>query len=259
MNPSGTSHDQQVNQQFGQAAAAYLTSTPHAQGADLQHLGTMFKGRGDALVLDLGCGAGHVSFAIAPHVGAVTAVDLSAQMLEVVQQEASRRTLSNLHMRQGVAESLPFDDACFDHVVTRFSAHHWSDLPRALREIRRVLKPGGGFTMIDTMAPAQPLIDTHLQTVELLRDVSHVRNYAFAEWQRQLEAAGFHIAESEQWKLPLDFQAWVTRMQTPPERVAVIRELLANAPREVRNYLCVKDDLSFSLDVVMFEVSVLQA
>jgi ubiquinone/menaquinone biosynthesis C-methylase UbiE len=256
---SSTSHDQQVNQQFGQAAEAYLTSTAHAQGADLQWLASLMQGQAAAAVLDLGCGAGHVSFAVAPYTASVTALDLSPQMLDVVRQEAAMRGLGNLKTQDGVAESLPFTDASFDFVLTRFSAHHWSDVPRALQEVRRVLKPNGRFIMIDVMAPGKPLFDTHLQTVELLRDVSHVRNYSFAEWNGFLAAAGFKVAGSEQWKLPLDFQAWVTRMQTPIERVAVICGLLRNAPQEVRDYLVLREDLSFSLDVVRFEASLLSA
>jgi len=256
---SSISHDQQVNQQFGQAAAAYLTSTAHAQGADLTWLAIQMQDQAAAAVLDLGCGAGHVSFAVAPHVASVTALDLSPQMLDVVQQEAGRRALANLKTQVGVAESLPFADASFDVVLTRFSAHHWSDVPLALQEIRRVLKSGGRFIVIDVMAPGKPLFDTHLQTIELLRDVSHVRNYSFAEWSGFLAAAGFHVAASDEWKLPLDFQAWVTRMQTPPERVDVIRGLLRNAPQEVRDYLVLREDLSFSLDVVKFDTSLLPA
>jgi SAM-dependent methyltransferase len=190
-------------------------------------------------------------------VGHVTAYDLSVQMLDVVAQEAARRGLRNIATRQGVAESLPFADATFDCVLTRFSAHHWSDLSRSLVEIRRVLKPGGRFIAIDVMAPAEPLFDTHLQCVELLRDVSHVRNYSHTEWERRLCAAGFAIDAHSRWKLPLEFQAWVTRMQTPADRVAVIRGLLAKAPQEVRDYLQLQPDCSFSLDVVMFEASLL--
>ncbi len=259
---NASSHEEQVNRQFGQSASAYLTSAAHAQGADLQKLPLLLQGQREASVLDIGCGAGHVSFAVAPQVAQVTAYDLSQQMLDVVAQEAARRGLHNVATRQGVAESLPFPDAAFDHVLTRFSAHHWSDLPASLKEIRRIMKPGkpgGRFIAIDVMAPAQPLFDTHLQCVELLRDVSHVRNYSHAEWERQLRAAGFAIDAHSQWKLPLEFNAWVARMQTPPERVAVIRGLLANAPQEVRDYLQLQQDGSFSLDVVMFEASLLPA
>jgi ubiquinone/menaquinone biosynthesis C-methylase UbiE len=250
-----TSHDNQVNQQFGPAAAAYLTSTAHAQGADLVKLGNLLRGKTSASVLDLGCGAGHVSFAVAPQVQAVTAFDLSEGMLSVVAQEAQKRGLGNIVTRQGVAEQLPFADHSFDVVLTRFSAHHWADLPRAMAEMRRVLKNDGRIVIIDVLAPDAPLLDTHLQTIELLRDVSHVRNYSRAEWSRQLAAAGLQVDASDTWKLPLDFEAWVTRMQTPADRVAVIRGLLQRAPQEVRAYLALQPDLSFSLEVVMFEAS----
>ena len=254
---SASSHDEQVNRQFGPSASAYLTSAAHAQGADLQKLAQLLQGQREAQVLDVGCGAGHASFAVAPQVGQVTAYDLSPQMLDVVAREAARRALHNVAVKEGAAESLPFADAAFDAVLTRFSAHHWSDLAASLAEIRRVLKPGGRFIAIDVMAPARPLFDTHLQCVELLRDVSHVRNYSHAQWEWHLHAAGFAVDAHSQWKLPLDFQAWVARMRTPPERVAVIRGLFASAPQEVRDYLQLQEDDSFSLDVVMFEASLL--
>ncbi|MDR3481744.1 MAG: class I SAM-dependent methyltransferase [Burkholderiaceae bacterium] len=249
-----TSHDDQVNRQFGPAASAYLTSTAHAQGADLDKLSRIVQGK-SAEVLDLGCGAGHVSFAVAAGVNAVTACDLSDDMLAVVAAEAAKRGLGNIATRQGIAEALPFPDCSFDYVLTRFSAHHWNSLPQALAEMRRVLKDDGRVIVIDVVAPTAPLLDTHLQSIELLRDVSHVRNYSVAEWTRQLAAAGLQVDAGEQWKLPLEFQAWVTRIKTPQERVAVIRGLLQGAPQEVRDYLRLQADCSFSIDVAMFEAS----
>ena len=182
-----TSHDDQVNRQFGPAASAYLTSAAHAQGTDLDKLSRIVQGK-SATVLDLGCGAGHVSFAVAAGVNAVTACDLSDDMLAVVAGEAVKRGLGNIATRQGIAEALPFPDCSFDYVLTRFSAHHWNSLPQALAEMRRVLKDDGRVIVIDVVAPAAPLLDTHLQSIELLRDVSHVRNYSVAEWTRQLAA-----------------------------------------------------------------------
>src|SRR6185437_12969138 len=132
--------------------------------------------------LDLGCGGGHVSFAVAPHVCEVVAYDLSAEMLAVVATAAHERGLRNLATQQGVAERLPFADASFDYVFSRWSAHHWRDLEAGLREAARVLKPGGTAVFIDTATPAQALLDTFLQAIELLRDPSHVRDYSQVEW-----------------------------------------------------------------------------
>src|ERR1700757_1261838 len=103
-------HEVLVEQQFGSRAAAYLTSAPHAQGADLAVLAALVEGRTEAHVLDLGCGAGHVSFHGAPHVKDVVAYDLSPDMLSVVARAAADRGLANIVTRQGVAERLPFDD-----------------------------------------------------------------------------------------------------------------------------------------------------
>jgi ubiquinone/menaquinone biosynthesis C-methylase UbiE len=248
-------HEDQVNKQFGSAAAAYLSSTAHAQGADLTRIGAMVQGSSSAAVLDVGCGAGHVSFAVAPHVRAVTAYDLSENMLEVVTQAARERGLHNIVTRHGAAEQLPFPDSSFDFVLTRFSAHHWSSLPQALAEMRRVLKADGKLIVVDVVAPDSPLLDTHLQAMELLRDASHVRNYSVAEWMHRLIAAGFQVEASDAWRLPLDFQAWVARMQTPADRVVAVRSLLQGAPQEVRDFLLLQPDLSFSLEVAMFQAA----
>jgi ubiquinone/menaquinone biosynthesis C-methylase UbiE len=208
-------HAIKVEQQFGEVASAYLSSSVHSQGADLEAIADRLRRTPDSTVLDLGCGAGHVSFAAAPHVTSIVAYDLSADMLRTVAHEAQRGALGNIQTRQGRVEALPFPDDSFDFVCTRYSAHHWTEIRTALKEARRVLKPGGELIMIDTCAPENPLFDTHLQAIELLRDESHVRNYSPAEWNSLLTEAGFAVNAQSTWKLPLDFNAWVTRMRTP--------------------------------------------
>lgn len=164
------SHTRHVVDQFGAQASAYVTSAVHAAGADLDRIGERVRARPGLRVLDLGCGGGHVAFAAAAAGACVTAYDLSAEMLAAVAAEASRRGLDRIETRQGGAEALPFPDARFDAVLTRYSAHHWRDVPAALAEARRVLKPDGFLVVSDIVAPEDPLLDTHLQAVELLRD-----------------------------------------------------------------------------------------
>jgi ubiquinone/menaquinone biosynthesis C-methylase UbiE len=243
-------HDALVARRFGATAEAYLSSSPHATGEDLRLLAEAVPP--GATVLDLGCGAGHASFAVAARAARVTALDLTPEMLEIVRREAGARGLPNVETVRGLAESLPFADASFDLVVTRFSAHHWHDVPRALREARRVLKPGGRMLAIDTAGGATPLLDTHLQAIELLRDPSHVRDYTASEWTGMLRAAGFTAVEvAREWPLPLDFASWAERMHTPPERIAAIHSLWRAAPEEVRQAFHVQPDGSFTLRKVM--------
>jgi len=88
-------HDVLVALQFGTTARAYLESETHATGEDLELLAQEVAAIPKAAVLDLGCGAGHASFAVAPHAASVTAYDLTSQMLTVVEREAIARNLSN--------------------------------------------------------------------------------------------------------------------------------------------------------------------
>ncbi|HWT71493.1 MAG TPA: methyltransferase domain-containing protein [Oxalicibacterium sp.] len=241
--------------QFGETAAAYLTSAVHAQGADLQALKEIAGGIKAAKVLDLGCGGGHVSFAVAPFAASVVACDLSAQMLGVVAAAADERGLANVTTQQAQAEVLPFADVSFDLIVTRFSAHHWFDVAAGLREAHRVLRPGGVFVVIDVVAPEHPLHDTTMQAVELLRDASHVRDYPVSEWNGMLTAAGFAAEHVHGWKLKMVFDDWIARMRTPAERVAAIRSLFDSAPEETRAYFAVEEDYSFTIDAAMFRAT----
>jgi SAM-dependent methyltransferase len=250
---SARTHAGHVVDQFGAQASAYVTSAVHAAGADLDRIGALVRGLPGARVLDLGCGGGHVAFAAAAAGAAVTAYDLSAEMLAAVSAEAGRRGLDRIETRQGAAEAMPFPDAAFDAVLTRYSAHHWRDVPAALAEARRVLKPAGLLVVCDIVAPEEPLLDTHLQAVELLRDPSHVRDYRVSEWRAMLTAAGFAPGEATAYRPRMEFSSWIARMRTPEVYVAAIRALQTTAPVEVTEHFSIEADGSFLLDSVLIE------
>lgn len=238
--------------QYAPRAADYVTSIVHAGGPDLDQIEALLAGMGEAVVLDLGCGGGHVSYRAAPHVARVVAVDVTAEMLRQVKKAASERGLGNIETRQAAAEALPFAEGAFDVVLCRFSAHHWQDFAAGLREARRVLKPGGLAVFIDTVAPNARVLDTHLQAMELLRDASHVRNYAVPEWVAELARAGFSLREFTLRRLRMEFPVWIARTQTPPEMAAAIRRLQRGAPDEVQAYFGIGADGSFDVDSAAF-------
>lgn len=246
-----TDHNQVVERQFGEQASAYLSSAVHAQGAEFALLRERVAALPGARVLDLGCGAGHVSFQVAPLAGEVVAYDLSQQMLDVVASAAAERGLDNVQTECGKAEQLPFADEQFDFVFSRYSAHHWRDVGQALREVRRVLKPGGTAAFIDVAAPELPLLDTHLQAVELLRDTSHVRDYSPAQWSRLVGEAGLVQTSCSRQRLRLEFTSWVERMRTPEVFRQAILALQLAVGEEVREYFEIADDGSFSTDVLL--------
>lgn len=236
--------------QFGNVAQEYLHSPVHAQGADLDRLRSLAHERRPAAVLDLGCGAGHASFAVAPYAESITAYDPLESMLKQVEAEAQKRGYSNIGIRTGPAEHLPHGDAEFDWVISRYSAHHWADVPKALSEISRVLKPGGLLVLIDSAAPEAPALDTLINAVEILRDRSHVRNYRLSEWATMLTAAGLQVTSHERWQVRLDFTGWVARMRTSGVRVKAIIDLIEGAATEAREHFQFEDDHSFQLDTL---------
>jgi SAM-dependent methyltransferase len=248
-------HERVVEAQFGPRARAYVESAVHSQGADLEAIGALAKNLRPALVLDLGAGGGHVSYVVARHAGRVIATDLSSEMLAAVAETAREKGLSNIETREAPAEQLPFEDETFDFVASRYSAHHWRDFEAGLREARRALKGGGRAVFVDAYSPGQALLDTHLHTIELLRDHSHVRDYTCAQWLDALARASFAPEAVRTWRLRMDFPVWTARMGTPEENVKAIRALQGAASAETKTHFAIEPDGSFLLDVLMIEAS----
>lgn len=243
---------QLTQQQFGPRSEAYVRSAVHAAGADLDAIEAFARDARPKRALDLGCGGGHVAYRLAPWCGTVIAYDLLETMLKAVEAEARVRGLTNVRTERGPAETLPFPEATFDLVVTRFSAHHWRDVPAALRDVRRVLRPDGLAIVADAVAPSDPSADTYLQTIELLRDPSHVRDYSVAEWEAMLAAAGFDVLDTTLGGLRLEFASWVERMATPPHLLDAIRAVARTRPRSVVAALEIGEDASFTLPRALF-------
>src|SRR4030095_11811820 len=103
----------------------------------------------DWAVLDIATGSGHTAFALSPHVKSVVGIDITAEMLHEAEKLKSERAVSNVTFRPGDVHALPFANGTFQLVTCRRSAHHFSNIHRALGEIRRVLAPGGRVVIDD--------------------------------------------------------------------------------------------------------------
>jgi ubiquinone/menaquinone biosynthesis C-methylase UbiE len=107
-------------------------------------------GAGQA-VLDVGGGSGEPSMTIAPVVGesgSVTYTDPAVGMVKAARAEAERKGLGNIRFHQSPAEQLPFSDNSFDVAVSRLSAMFFADVSAGLREMFRVIKPGGQVSLL---------------------------------------------------------------------------------------------------------------
>jgi ubiquinone/menaquinone biosynthesis C-methylase UbiE len=144
-------HEQDVGQ-FDRWALRYERSKWQGLVFDRVHgraLGLAEAWPEPSVVLDVGCGSGrllraaHTRWPGARLVG----IDPSSGMIETAQ----RLTPAELHLAG--AESIPLPDASVDVAFSTIAFHHWSDAARGLREIARVLRPGGHFVLIDNIGP----------------------------------------------------------------------------------------------------------
>ncbi|MCY3831527.1 MAG: class I SAM-dependent methyltransferase [Chloroflexi bacterium] len=223
-----------IQQRFGQAAASYRKSKVHAAGPDLDRMVEIASPSYKERVLDAGCGAGHTALAFAKQARLVFACDFTRAMLSQTELLARDAGLDNLVTQLANVENLPFQDNSFDLVVTRYSAHHWRRPERALAEFRRLLTEDGALLISDIMAREEYAQDTFLQTIELLRDPSHVRDFRASEWRDMLAKARFDAEVVMTFDLSLRFDAWTRRMNTPARNADMIRSLFNGASADIK-------------------------
>jgi SAM-dependent methyltransferase len=135
--------DAEIDRLPANVAASFAgTGNPFAMGRLL---------RGET-VLDLGCGAGFDTILAAHQVGPagrVIAIDMTEAMVDKVQRGVRQAGLANVDVRNGYAEMLPVDDGSIDVVISNGVINLCPDKPRVMREVFRVLRPGGRIQIGD--------------------------------------------------------------------------------------------------------------
>ena len=229
-----------VRAQFGKTAAAYVSSTTHASGQDLERLIDVAAPRSGERALDLGCGVGHTLRRIAPLVAFAVGADATFEMMQAGRESVV--AAPNAAFVQSDATALPFADAWFDLATCRLAAHHFTAVAAAFRDVRRVLRPGGRFVLVDNYAPDDPALDTFINELEKLRDASHVRNHTIAGWRELLEDAGLRTSvESDLMTTKITTEGWLERSQTPADRADEVRRRLRDAPAASRDAFQITD------------------
>ena len=128
-----------------------MASPGHAGGPDLEQLVAWGKKRGAARVLDIATGGGHTALAFARFTPSVVAVDITLPMLQAARELVAGSGVSGIRFLGADVEALPFRDGTFGTVTCRTAAHHFPALLPFLRQVARVLRPGGSLLVEDIL------------------------------------------------------------------------------------------------------------
>jgi demethylmenaquinone methyltransferase / 2-methoxy-6-polyprenyl-1,4-benzoquinol methylase len=151
---SGTLPETQVRAMFDRIAGVYdrmnsvMTAGMHhrwrERAADLARVGPGSR------ALDVATGTGDLAIELARRGASVTGLDFAEAMLEVARAKAP-----HVAFDRGDALALPYEDAAFDAATVGFGARNFSDLDRGLREMTRVVRPGGRVVVLEITTPAR--------------------------------------------------------------------------------------------------------
>lgn len=209
---------------FGRRAAFYTHSATHRNPETLARLVALAQPQRSWRAVDIATGTGHTALALAPHVHSVLGLDLTPEMLHEAAVLAAQAACANVSLTVANAHALPLASQSVELVTCRRAAHHFTDLPGALREVGRVLVPGGRLVIDDRSVPDDAGLDALINALDVYHDPSHVREYAPDAWCALLEDAGFAVDTVETFIQHRPLSAYTT--DVPPEEVAAIRALL---------------------------------
>lgn len=184
---------------------------------------------GDAW-LDVACGTGIVSLALASHVARVVGLDLTAAMLTQGRSAAREAGIANVDFVEGDGQALPFPDATFAGAITRFALHHLPLPERVVGEMARVVRPGGCVALADHLTSGQAVAALWHQSIERLRDPSPWACLPPDAFFSLGASVGLHLARREEIPFSLDFADWLQRGSGGATHRQEIAALLARPP-----------------------------
>ena len=156
---------------FSKRAAFYAASKVHDDKETLSWLVELADPKKNMVALDVGTGTGHTAMALSPYVQKVEAIDLTEQMLDEGRKLCAQRGITNVHYLLGDAMAIPFPDDHFEIVTSRRAAHHFRDIHKAVKEMARVLRPGGCMIIDDRSPPEDDEVDRTINRLDVLHDL----------------------------------------------------------------------------------------
>jgi SAM-dependent methyltransferase len=180
--------------------------------------------------VEVACGPGLISRALAPRAATVLGVDLTQAMLGLGRREAEQAGLDNVHFVRGDATHLPLADGRLDGALTRFSLHHIPLPGRVVEEMLRVVRPGGWVVIGDHVTASDQEAAAWHQEIERLRDPSHWACLTPDQLRALGGRAGLKLREEQLIPLAQEFEEWIQRGTGGPGARPLIERLLTERP-----------------------------
>lgn len=216
-------------EQFGRRSDSYAACGILMDQADLDTVVGLLDLQGTETVLDVATGTGYLAMALAPHAKRVIAIDITPGMLELAVLAAGEMGLGNIENLVGDVEHLPFCEPEFDVVSTRFSFHHFPEPLKSLSEMARVIRPGGKLVIEDTVSSEDTTKSEYQNTMENLRDPSHIRHYRASELEQMMHMAGFEVLDRAGGSSDFYLDHWLEMADPPAGNVETIREMMRDS------------------------------
>ena len=224
MNEPGATHRETTKREFAKQAASFEVAGSIFRDRDLlDWIGAHVPVSQTDVVLDVAGGSGRLGRYLAERAAFAVIADLTPEMLAAGASSATEDGERNVLFTEGDATRLPFPDAQFDLVVSRFAYHHLDHPGLAAREMARVCRPGGLVAVIDMVAEDSGT-RARRDELEQLRDPSHARALARDELIGLLQEAEVAAELASERHRTLDAVRWIEQGQ-PAEAAA--REVLA--------------------------------
>ena len=221
-------HNKLILDQFSRQAVPFSRKVPaHSNKAAFTLIIKTAGIRKNDKVLDVACGPGMLSAAIAQKAGHVTGIDLVPSMIKQARLLQREKKLSNMDWKLGDVYNLPFTNTSFTAAVTRFSFHHFLKPPAVLNEMVRVTRPKGRVAVVDVFTRSQKHSHLH-NRVEKLRDDSHVKALSLSELKNMFKAAGLRKIRTEFYQLEIELERQLSASFPKPGDDDKIRGLVYN-------------------------------
>jgi len=214
---------ERIIDQFTKQSVTFSSIPGHSGDLTLRCLTSVFTISNTDTVLDVACGPGIFTCAIALLAKEITGIDLVPAMIEKAISLQREAKIQNVNWDIGDVMPLPYADSSFSIVVTRYSFHHFINPESILNEMKRVAKNKGKVVVIDVFTASEEQSKAY-DSIEKLRDLSHVHTLPLAVLQNLFKEVALVNVESKFYRVEIELEQQLNASFPKQSDVPIIRQ-----------------------------------